>query len=457
MPPVRARLGLLLLTGLVSGLAPAQSGGLAEADALAAKGLRELGAYSMLGELVNGIGPRSAGSKGAERAVKWGVATMRRLGLQNVREIPCTVRHWERGTLESLNLRTGGRTERLTLCALGNSVATPRSGITAEVVEAESLAEIAALGERARGKIVLLNAPMDPTLTDTFTAYGRAVGARSNGASEAAEVGAVGVLVRSMTLAHDDVPHTGAMRYAPDVAKIPAAALSVVATERLSAAIRRDPRARVTLRMNCRTLPDAPSASVVGEIIGSERPQEIVVVGGHLDSWDIAPGAHDDGAGVTQSLEALRLLKELGWRSKRTIRVVLFMNEENGGEGSRAVAAALKASGETAYAAIESDSGGFAPRGFGCSLDAAGMAELAPWLPALSRFGIERFVAGGKGGADIAALGDLGAIEFGLIPESQRYFDYHHTRIDTVDKVNPRELELGALSLAYLALRLAER
>lgn len=457
------RRSLLLFTGLLATTAFGQSrpdvagAHLAEADNLLRAGMGGLQAYAMLRELTTGVGPRLAGSKGADKAVEWGAATMRQIGLQNVRKIPCTVRHWERGASESLTLRSGGKSVRLACLALGNSVATAKRGLTAEVVEVRSLAAVAALGDAAKGKIVFLNGAMDPTLLDTFQAYGRAVGQRSQGAAEAAKVGAVGVLVRSVTLANDDVPHTGAMRYAEDGPKIPAAAISVVAANRLSEAIRRDPRSRVTLTMNCRTLPDAPSASVTGEIVGQERPWEVVVVGGHLDSWDVTPGAHDDGAGVVQSLEALRLLRELGWRPKRTIRAVLFMNEENGGEGARAVAWAMRASSQTAYAAIESDSGGFAPRGFGTSLDESAASEFSPWMPALAKFGIDRLVPKGKTGADIEALASLGAMRFGLIPESQRYFDYHHAPNDTIDKVNPRELELGALSMAYLAWRLAQR
>lgn len=415
----------------------------------------------MLKELCGDIGPRLSGSINAARAVEWGAAKMNQMGFQNVHLVPCKVPHWERGTTEFAELVQNDERTNLSTCALGGSVGTPEAGITGEVIEVQSIQEVTQLGASARGKIIFFNRPFDATLTNTFGAYGGAVDQRVDGASAAAKVGAIGVLVRSMTLDHDDVPHTGTLSYSKDAGRIPAAALGLVSADRLSDALVRralgGKRVFVHLTLDCKNLPDEASASVVGEITGSKYSDEVIVVGGHLDSWDRGRGAHDDGAGVTQSLEALRLIKELGWKPKRTIRVVLFMNEENGGRGAEAYAAAAKSSKQKHIAAIESDSGGFAPRAFSCSLPVAKAKTLSKWLASLRKFEIERIDGGGGGGADVGPLGSQGAVLFGLEPESQRYFDYHHSDKDTIDKVNPRELELGALSLAQLAWLISEQ
>ena len=416
--------------------------------AIRKKGLTELGAYEMLNELTSKIGARVSGSPEAARAVKWVHHQLELNGATNVSEIPCMVPHWTRGKGESAELN---RNAQLSICALGGSVATPPKGIEAEVVEVQSLKEAEELGERGRGKIVFFNRPFDPTLPATFAAYGGANDQRVGGATAAAKSGAVAVLVRSMTLAKDDAPHTGAMRYGEGT-KIPAAALGIQSAERLSAAIKKG-KAKVKLTLNCQTLPDEPSANVIGEIKGSEFPNEVIVMGGHLDSWDLGRGAHDDGAGVTQAMEALRLMSQLGLKPKRTIRVVAWMNEENGGRGAKAYADYASHATEKHFAAMESDSGGFMPRAFGVSADK--LDKVQAWLPMLRDFGIERFIAGGSD-ADNGPLGPLGAILFALQPENQRYFDYHHSRNDTIDKVNPRELEMGAMSMAAVAWLLSE-
>ncbi len=422
-------------------------------DRIREEGLRNPQAFGFLRELTKGIGGRLSGSPQAAKAVEWGERRMRELGFENVHLVPCKVPHWVRGKPEKATLMVGGHSESLSVCALGGSVGTPRGGISAEVVEVQSLAEATALGDRAKGKIVFFNRRMDPTLLNTFAAYGGAVDQRTQGASVAAKVGAVAVVVRSMSTADDDAPHAGAMGYSADAPKIPAAALSTLAANRLTAALRDDPHAQVKLEMSCETLPDVDSANVVGELRGSEKPDEVIVMGGHLDSWDLAEGAHDDGAGVTQSLEALYLLKRLGLHPKRTIRVVFFMNEENGSRGAQAYA--LVAKTEKHIAGIESDSGGFAPRFFGVGGSDETVAKVRSWLPELSTVGIERIEKGG-GGADVGPLSKYGAVTIGLEPESARYFDYHHSRNDTLDKVNPRELQLGAVAMALLAWRLSE-
>jgi carboxypeptidase Q len=451
------RLPLLVSCCALATLSLGQSGFDARLIALKTKGLHELGAYSLLGELSGGIGARLSGSPKAAEAVQWGQRTMERLGFQNVHLVPCMVPHWVRGDRQELTMAdsSGGNTP-LTICTLGGSIATPAAGIQAQVIEVHSLDEAGKLGDQAKGKILFFNRGFDPTLTNTFEAYGGAVDQRFGGAVVAGRIGAVGVLVRSMTLDPDDVPHTGAMGYRDGVAKVPAVALSIVAANKLSEALKRNPNLTVNLNVNPQTLPDEPSASVVGEITGTEKPNEVIVMGGHLDSWDLGRGAHDDGAGVTQSLEALRLLKELGWKPKRTIRVVLFMNEENGGRGAKAYAAYAKTAKEKHIAALESDSGGFAPLGFGTSLKRNQIGKVNRWLPALAPFEINHFTPEGEGGADVDPLGPLGAVVFGLEPESQRYFDYHHSDKDTIDKVNPRELELGAMSMAMLVWLISE-
>lgn len=412
-------------------------------------GLTQLGAHSLLKELT-GIGPRISGSENAERAVQWGKSTMERLGFQNVRLQPCMVPHWVRGDVESCAMSVAGQPVKLTCCALGSSSGTPEEGVSAEVVEVQSLQELEKLGERVKGKIVFFNRPFDAKLVSTFAQYGSAGDQRFAGPAAAAKAGAVAALVRSMTGDPDDVPHTGTTRDP----KIPAAALSIIAADRLSQELKRNPGVKVTLTLSCKNLPPVPSANVIGEIVGSEKPNEVIVMGGHLDSWDKGQGAHDDGAGITQSLEALSLIQKAGLRPKRTIRVVLFMDEEQGGSGAAAYAEYAKTSKEKHIAAMESDSGGFAPRSFGCSLKDT--KRLNKWLPALSMFEIDKINGGGGGGADVGPLAQFGAVLFGLQPESQRYFDYHHSDKDTIDKVHPRELELGALSMATLAWFISE-
>lgn len=376
---------------------------------------------------------------------------MRRLGFQNVRRQSCPVPRWVRGEVERGEIVGGGA---LSLCALGNSAGTPLGGLTAPVIEVRSLKEAEALGERARGKILFFNRPFDPTFVNPMQAYGAAGDQRFAGPGVAAKLGAAGALVRSLTEARDDVPHTGTTRF--EGARIPAAALSLVAADRLSAALKADPATRVRMELSCETLPDGVSANVIGEIVGSERPKEVIAMGGHLDSWDKGTGAHDDGAGIVHALEALRLIKDLGWRPKRTIRVVLWMNEEISGTGAKAYADWAKTSGEKHIAAIESDSGGFAPRGFNTSLAERRARKVRGWLPALSLGEAERLKTGGGGGADIGPLGEMGTALFGLEVEMQRYFDYHHSAKDTIDKVHPRELELGAISMAILAWLISE-
>lgn len=418
--------------------------------------LREGQAYQMLAQLT-ALGPRLSGSPQAAAAVELMREMMARLQFDNVRLQPVMVPHWVRGPIEEasiINSPSQGDVP-LAVCALGGSIATPEMGLIAEVMEVKSFEELRALGKKAAGKIIFFNRAFDPAQFDTFAGYGGAVNQRGSGAIEAAKAGGVAALVRSMTPSLDDFPHTGAMHYAEGVPKVPAAALSTRAAERLSMILAHDKAVTVRLKLTCETLPDAPSANVMGEILGSEKPEEIIVLGGHLDSWDKGTGAHDDGAGCVQSIEAVRLLKTLGLKPKRTIRAVMFMNEENGLRGGIEYARVAKEENVRHIAALESDRGGFAPRAFSVEADTGAVRRIAAWLPIFEGTGIERITRGGSG-ADISVLVRSGVLGLGLVPESQRYFDYHHSDNDTLDKVHPRELELGAATMAIMAYLISE-
>jgi hypothetical protein len=296
---------------------------------------------------------------------------------------------------------------------------------------------------------------MDPTRLDTFAAYGGAAQQRSGGAVAAAKAGAVGVVVRSLTFELDDDPHTGTMSYEAGTPKIPAVTISTRGAERLAELLRTDPDLRFHFQTSSRTLAPVTSHNVMGELRGTEEPDEVIVVGGHIDSWDLSPGAHDDGAGCAQSIEALRLLRALGLRPKRTIRAVLFMDEENGGTGGRDYARSANRKGERHVAAIESDRGGFLPLGIGAGGKGPAFDRVKAWEPLFQRIGLQ-WVRPGGGGVDIAPLAAGGTLLMGLVPDSQRYFDVHHSGTDTIEAVHPRELELGATAMALLAYLLAQ-
>ena len=420
-------------------------------------GLTDLGAYRLLQELVRVAPHRLSGSAGAAAAVDLTKRMMEERGFQNVRLEKVMVPRWVRGPVEKAEvLPAGGRKgAELTVCALGGSVGTPSAGIAAEVVEVKSFDELRALGTAARGKIIFFNRPFDPALVSPGAAYGGAVNQRSRGAIEAAKAGAVAALVRSMTHALDDVPHTGAMNYADTVTKIPAAAVSTVDANMLSAMLRKEQGVRVRLTLSAHTLPDVESANVMGELRGRERPEEVIVIGGHLDAWDKGHGAHDDGTGCMQAIEAVDLIRRAGITPKRTIRAVMFMNEENGMRGGLAYPDDPGRKGEIQYAAMESDAGGFTPRGVGVGADSVVLAKVLGWKRHFDRLNAGLIRAGG-GGVDISPLADRGVPVFSPSVDGQRYFDYHHSDNDTIDKVHPRELELGALVEAILALLIAE-
>jgi len=410
-------------------------------------------AYDWLDYLTNQIGGRLSGSLNAERAVKWSKEELEKLNLDRVWLQPVLVPKWFRGPKEFALIETEpGVTFNVPITALGGSVATPSVGLKAEVVEVQNFEELAALGrENIDGKIVFFNRPMQADLISTFSAYGGCVNQRYDGARQASQYGAIGVIVRSMSLRTDDYPHTGAMSYGdqPVSQRIPAAAISTNAAEKLSNLLKIAPKLKFLFRQQCKQYEDVLSYNVIGEITGSTFPDEIILVGGHLDSWDIGDGAHDDGAGCVQSMEVLRFFKELDYKPKRTIRVVLFMNEENGLRGGRKYAEMAALKGETHIFALESDAGGFTPRGFNFDLPDYEFEQVQSWEPLFKPYLIHYFEKGGSG-ADIGPLKTKTNVLAGLRPDSQRYFDHHHAATDTFDAVNKRELELGAATLTSL-------
>ncbi|HWA25596.1 MAG TPA: M20/M25/M40 family metallo-hydrolase [Lacunisphaera sp.] len=412
--------------------------------------LTESPAYGHLGELVTRFPGRLSGSRNLEGAVQWAKGVLEKQGVDRLELQPVMVPHWERGAPERVNLlRAGGPVTTLTATALGGSVPTPAGGLKAEVIELPSLEAVNTAD--VTGKIVFFNGPMDPKAIIPGDAYGDAYDQRTKGPAEAARRGAIGVLTRSLTHALNDVPHTGATRYADDAPRIPAAALSTLAANRLSAALKEDPKLQVEFTINSKWFPDAQSYNVIGEIRGAEHPEKVIVVGGHLDSWDITPGAHDDGTGVVQSIEVLRLLQAAGYKPRHTVRCVLFTSEENSVNGGKEYARVAIEKKEEHLLALETDTGGFQPRRFQLG-NKAGDAHVraARWLKLFEPYNLA-FMEAGEGGADVGPLLEKGGWPVGeMLPDSQLYFDYHHTTIDTLDKVNPREMQLGAAALAAL-------
>ncbi|GAB5524577.1 MAG: M28 family peptidase [Roseivirga sp.] len=406
--------------------------------------------YDMLRYLTKRIGGRLSGSPEAAAAVEWSRQQMETYGFDRVFLQEVMVPHWVRGKKEIgriVNSRKLG-SQSVNIVALGNSVGTGPKGTVGQIVEVQDFQELAKLGRaNIAGKIVFFNRPMDPKLIDTFSAYGGASGQRGSGPSEAAKYGAIGAVVRSLGSFQDDIPHTGSTRYALNTPKIPAVAISTNDADLLSGLLKDDADLEFYFETHAQMLPDVLSYNVVGEIKGSEFPDEIIVVGGHLDSWDLAEGAHDDGAGCVQAIEVLRIMKSLDYKPKRTIRVVMFMNEENGLRGGRKYAELAEQNGENHIAAMESDRGGFLPIGFGISGTTAQQEKLIGWKNLFEPYGIYQFKKGG-GGADISPLRTQNVPLIGYLPDSQRYFKYHHTGIDNFEAVNQRELELGAAAMA---------
>ncbi len=409
-------------------------------------------AWDRLATMVDRFGPRPSGSKALEQAIDWSVETMRADGFDTARREKVMVPHWQRGR-ESLQITAPTRRD-LTVLGLGGTVGT-KGTLRAELMVVADLDELDRRGAEAKGKIVLVNLAMPPyDHENEESGYGTAVRPRSEGASRAAKHGAAALLIRSVTAVSLDNPHTGAMRYEDGVPKIPAAAVTIEGAEFLA---RSAARGKVTLQLSlgARRLPDAASANAVAELRGRELPEEVVVIGGHIDSWDVGDGASDDGAGCVMAMEAALLLKELGLVPRRTVRVVLFTNEEFGLRGGKAY---FEAHGKELHvAAIESDSGAGAPKGFGVAgKDEDKIAALQRFAPLFAGLGASD-IQQGWGGADISPLTDAGVLSLSLRPDGSRYFDLHHSPADTVDKIDPDHIERNAAALALMAYILAER
>ena len=409
--------------------------------------------YEWLDYLSNNIGGRLSGSLNAERAVNWTKSELELLGLDKVWLQPVMVPKWVRGAPEFAYIESEpGKTTKVNITALGGSIATPLVGLKANIVEVKSFEELKKLGkDKIKGKIVFFNRPMDPTLIDTFKAYGGCVNQRYEGAVHAIEYEAVGVIVRSMNLKIDDLPHTGSMTYGkiPIEKRIPSAAISTKHADLLSSMLKIDNNIKFYFRQNCQQMDDVLSYNVIGELTGSEYPDEYILVGGHLDSWDIGDGSHDDGAGCVQSMEVLRLLKISGIIPKRSIRVVLFMNEENGLRGGNKYAQEAFKKGENHIFALESDAGAFTPRGFYFDTDESNFEQILSWKELFKPYLIHLFELGGSG-ADIGPLKTPNNVLSGLKPDSQRYFDHHHSANDVFETIHKRELELGAATMTAL-------
>lgn len=447
-----SRATLTALTLAASGLLPASSDAQsiadryrATTDSIIAAALGDSAAYERMALLADRFGHRLSGSPGLERALDWIIEEMRRDGLENVRGEPVLVPHWVRGS-ESAAL-VEPRAMPLRMLGLGGSIATPPGGITAPVLVVGSFEELAANAAQARGKIVLFDVP--------FTNYGATVQYRSRGAVEAARLGAVAALIRSVASNSMQNPHTGALRYDTAVAPIPAAALSVEDAMLLRRLATRGERVVVRLEMSARTLPDAQSRNVVAELVGREKPDEIVVLGGHIDSWDVGQGAMDDAGGSVAAWEAVRVLQRLGLRPRRTIRVVLWTNEENGLRGATAYRDAHAAEIPKHVLAMESDAGVFAPRGFSVDGSDEALAIVTGLAPLLESVGATRIRAGGAG-ADVGPLTAAGVPGLGLQVDGTRYFWYHHSEADTVDKLDPREMAQCVAAMAVMAYVVAE-
>jgi len=408
-------------------------------------------AYDNLRFLCKKIGPRLSGSANAQKAVEATARMLKEAGADTVYLQPCMVPHWVRGTKEKGYIQmAGGTRKELHLCALGNSAGSGNKGVSAGVVEIESFAELDTLGTPViKGKIVFFNFPMNPTYIETFNAYGESGRSRTTGPAKAAKYGAIAVMVRSLASNPDDFPHTGVTIYNDSFPKIPAVAISTNDAAWLSKQLKLKMRLTAYIQTNCSMLPDAPSFNVVGEIRGSVHPGEIITVGGHLDSWDLAEGAQDDGAGIVQSIEVIRAIKSAGIKPQRTIRAVMFMNEENGGKGAAKYLELAKANKEKHLFGLESDAGGFTPRGFSLDVSDQAFEKIMGWKNLFYPYGASNFTKGG-GGADIGPLKTIGAGVCGLRPDSQRYFDVHHASTDVFENVSRRELHLGALNMAAL-------
>ena len=415
--------------------------------------LNDSKSYDWLEYLSKNIGPRLSGSLNAERSVKWTKKTLESIGLDSIWLQPVMVPKWVRGNFEYAFIESSpGNTINVNVCALGGSIPTPSSGIKSNVIEVKSFKELESLGKKnIKNKIVFFNRPMQKELINTFESYSNAVNQRYDGARIASKYGALAVIVRSLTLKHDYVPHTGVMSYGniPIKSRIPAMAISTNDADLLSSLLNLNPNLKFFMKQNCRNFPDVLSYNVIGEIKGSKKPNDIILIGAHLDSWDLGDGSHDDGAGVVQCMDVLRILKKINYKFNRTLRVVLFMNEENGQKGAIEYFNISKKKKTNHLIAIESDAGGFTPRGFSINTNDLKFKKILSWKKYFEKYQVHYFVRG-QSGVDIEYLKNENNVLVGLRPDSQRYFDYHHSSSDIFETVNQRELELGTAAIASL-------
>ncbi|KAG4069249.1 hypothetical protein HA402_012102 [Bradysia odoriphaga] len=440
----------ILLACALPAVAVAQESDSVTLRKLADEVLTHSSAYENLRVLTKQIGGRLAGSPQMPKAEQWGVDALKAAGADTVYLQECMVPHWVRGAKEEARIISKRRDflPPLEVLALGNSVGSGPEGVTAPVLEVSSFEDLEAKKDQVKGKIVFYNYHFNPTFIKTFHSYGDAVKYRGQGASRAAKYGALAVIVRSMSHGANNFPHTGAMQYDSAYPRIPAVAIGLEDADRLSERIKDDNSASVFLRTNCEMKADTIGHNVIAELKGSKYPDQYITVGGHLDSWDVAEGAHDDGAGCVQSIEVLRAFKARGIRPEHTLRVVLFANEENGTRGGKKYAEVAKARGEKHIFALESDAGGFTPRGFTTTMSAGQKAKVNSWKPLFEPYGLHDFDEEG-GGVDVGQLhAAISTPMAELYPDSQRYFDIHHAANDVFEAVNKRELELGAFGMA---------
>lgn len=441
----------LLVAALATGCSRAKNDDPASIHRIFGEALSDTTAFSHLKMLCTHFEGRICGTAAADSAVVWADSLLRTMGLDTVYLQPLMVKKWDRGEKETGKvISTVAGDHAVSVCALGWAAGTGPEGVTAEVVEITSRDQLEKLGEKGiRGKIVFYNQPMDPTHYYTFESYGETVWQRARGASEAAKYGAVAMVNRSLSMIRSDHPHTGIMHYADTLPKIPALAISTLGADSLSQWLKLDPTLKLCLRSTCREGDEAPSFNVIGEIRGTEKPEEIIAFGGHIDAWDITQGAHDDGIGVVQTIEVLRIFKKLGIRPRHTLRVVVFMDEEVAQRGGAAYAASVKAGNEKHLAAFESDHGGFTPYGFSIDASLMTIGKINNWKPLLEPYGI-RWLQRGGSGVDIRDLKPMDIPLLTLVTDSQRYFDYQHAASDTWDQVNPREMQLGSAAIAAM-------
>jgi len=417
--------------------------------------LTEKKGYGLLEELCN-IGPRINGSEELEKAIQWAKSKMEEMGFDRVWLQPVKVPNWKRGNIERAEIINSReyKGKILSIAALGGSIGTSESGITGKVVEVQGFEELHNLKEKAEGKIIFFNRPMDKGEINTFSAYGSAVDQRIEGAIEAAKAGGFAAIARSVTTKYDNIPHLGLMTYRNGVTKVPAVSIGLIDADFLSDALKKEPYLELNIKLDCKNLDKVQSYNLIGEITGSEKPEEIIVVGGHFDCWDKGEGAHDDGGGCMQALEVLDMFKRLKLKPKRTVRCVLFVNEEQGGSGSIKYGEYAGESEEIHYAAVESDRGVFTPRGFYISAQAKVIRKIQSWMPYLKNAHIEWIKKGGSG-PDINKIENTKAL-IGYVPDDERYFDVHHSANDVFETVHPREMELGTAAMAILVYLISE-